>query len=131
MIALLILFQAKHFVFDFLYQPPWQYKNKGTFGHPGGIAHAVQHGLATWAILVFAVPEFCFDSFNFCIVPGALTLSLIETVIHYFVDLSKMKLNAALGWGPTTTDNFWRLLGFDQFLHQITYVWIIWFVSNH
>ena len=121
MIELLLAFQIKHFIFDFLYQPPYQYKNKGTLGHPGGLVHALQHAIPTAIILTCWDAQFGLPHYH--IIPY---LALAEFVIHYFVDWGKMNLNAKLGWGPLTTDNFWRLLGFDQLLHQLTYVWIIW-----
>ena len=114
-LVLLLLFQTKHFVFDFLYQPPYQYRNKGTYGHPGGIVHALQHAVPTFLILWWGLtPLF------------AASLALAEFLIHYHIDWAKMSLNKKLGWGPLTSENFWRLLGFDQFLHQLTYVWLIW-----
>jgi hypothetical protein len=116
-ILLMLLFQLKHFVFDFLYQPPWMYKNKGTYMHQGGLAHAGIHFLSTFVILLFFVAQ-----------PLAAVIAFTEFVLHYHIDWGKMNLNKMLGWSPTTSENFWRLLGFDQLLHQLTYVWIIWMV---
>lgn len=117
-LALLALLQLKHFVADFLYQPPWQYKNKGTFGHPGGLAHSGQHAVATFFILVFFTDPIT-----------AACLAIFEFWTHYLIDWAKMNLNAKLGWGPTTSENFWKLLGFDQLLHQLTYVIILLVVT--
>lgn len=42
---LLILFLfTKHFIIDFLLQGQYQWKNKGTYGHPGGLLHSALHG---------------------------------------------------------------------------------------
>lgn len=113
-VLIFLLLQIKHLVFDFLFQPPWQYKNKGTFGHWGGIVHSLQHGVPTFLILLmFTVPWV------------SVLMALLEFSIHYLVDWSKMNLNAKMGWGPTTSENFWRLLGVDQFFHQLTYVGIV------
>jgi hypothetical protein len=35
-----------------------------------------------------------------------------------------MNLNKKLGWGPTTHEQFWWLLGLDQLLHALTYITI-------
>lgn len=116
-IGLFLLFQLKHFIFDWLYQPPWQYRNKGTYGHPGGIVHALQHFFPTYLILYF------FAGLDMGL---AGVLAFTEFLIHYHVDWAKMNLNQKLGWGPTTSEWFWRLTGFDQLLHQLTYVWLVW-----
>ena len=50
---------------------------------------------------------------------------LIDMFIHYHIDWAKMNLNAKLGWGPTTHEQFWWLLGLDQFLHSLTYIGIV------
>ena len=106
---------VKHFIVDFPLQVPYHYKNKGTYGHPGGIAHAALHGLATWS--VFAMLG---------VGKGSLLAGLVDFVLHYHIDWAKMNLNENLGWGPTTHEEFWWLLGADQFLHQATYIFLIW-----
>jgi hypothetical protein len=52
---LMLLLTIKHFIFDFLYQPPYQWQNKGTYGHWGGLVHSGQHALSTFLILLFFV----------------------------------------------------------------------------
>ena len=39
---ILLLLALKHFIADALLQRPYQYLNKGIYGHPGGIVHAGQ-----------------------------------------------------------------------------------------
>lgn len=107
---LLLLLTLKHFVFDFLYQPPYMWQNKGTYGHPGGIIHSMFHAVATFIILIF---------FN---VHLAGVLALAEFVIHYHTDWFKMNYNKKKGWGPNTHNQFWVLLGADQLVHSLTYI---------
>ena len=114
-VALFGAFAVKHFVFDFLYQPPYQWQNKGTLGHWGGLVHSGQHALATILILLFVAS-----------LPVALGLAAVEFVVHYFTDYSKMNINKAKGWGATTHNEFWVLLGVDQLIHSLTYVGIVW-----
>ncbi len=102
---------TKHFIVDFAYQPPYMWQNKGTYGHLGGILHSGLHALVTFAILLG------FTSF-----PMALGLSLLEFIIHYHVDWFKMSYNKSRGWGPTTHEEYWVLLGVDQYLHYVTYI---------
>jgi DNA (cytosine-5)-methyltransferase 1 len=45
---IMVLFVLKHLVFDWLYQPPFMYKNKGTYWHIGGVMHSLLHGISTF-----------------------------------------------------------------------------------
>jgi len=118
MITLLILFQIKHFICDFPLQKPYQYLNKGTYGHLGGILHSFIHGAATWLIL-----DFFIDENKSYLVP---LISILEAAIHYHIDWAKVKLNKHYGWKCDNSEKFWYLLGFDQLLHQLTYILIIY-----
>ena len=115
-LALLIL---KHFIVDFLLQFEYQWRHKGTLGHPGGILHAGLHSAATLAI--FLIPH-QLEALPIWVMFG---LSIGEGVAHYFIDWAKMNLNAHLGWKADTHPQFWWLLGLDQFLHYMTYVIIL------
>jgi hypothetical protein len=103
---------TKHFIVDFPLQQAYQYTNKGTYGHPGGILHAGLHGIGTFlCLMVFS--------------PFAIFFAFVDMIVHYHIDWAKMNLNAKMGWGPTTHEQFWWLLGLDQLLHYLTYVGII------
>ncbi len=112
-LVLVLLLFTKHFVVDFPLQHHYQYSNKGTYGHPGGILHAVLHGVGTYLCFVWFAPM------------AAVYLALIDSVVHYHIDWAKMNLNSRFGWGPQTHEQFWWLLGFDQYLHAVTYVALI------
>jgi hypothetical protein len=115
-LLLFLLFFTKHFIVDFLMQGPYQYKNKGTYGHPGGVLHAFLHGLGTLIVFFFA-PIVSFGT--------AVLFSILDGMIHYHVDWAKLNINRKLNWGPTTSEQFWWLLGFDQYLHMLTYLGLI------
>ena len=126
-VGLFALLQIKHFVCDFLYQPAYMWKNKGTFGHWGGLAHSGFHAFATLIILGF-LPQ------PHHLPPGeisylVLALVAVEFVIHYLVDWSKMNINAHFGWGATTHSQFWIFLGVDQLAHQLTYCGIVYIMG--
>lgn len=106
LIVLSCAFIVKHFLADFPLQPPYQWMNKGKYGHPGGILHAGIHAAFTLVILWW---------FNM-----PLWLAGVDAVIHYHVDWLKMQFT----WKP---DNkyFWWALGVDQMLHYLTYVGIV------
>lgn len=118
--ALLLLF-VKHFIADFPLQKwAYQYANKGTYGHPGGLLHAGIHVIGTFAVFMFM-----FDQLSLAAVYVAGFLALLDGVIHYHVDWAKMSLNKAKGWGPNTHNEFWVLLGVDQLLHALTYILLV------
>src|SRR5205809_532082 len=105
-------FFIKHFICDFPLQWAYQYKNKGTYGHPGGILHAAIHGAGTLVVcLIFGLPAW---------------LALADAVIHYHIDWAKMRLNAHWGLKPDNSEYFWWLLGLDQLLHYLTYAGLVW-----
>lgn len=112
-VLMFFLLFTKHFVIDFPLQTKFQWSNKGTYFHPGGLLHSGLHGLGTWICFVFIAPA------------HALTAAVIDFIIHYHVDWAKMNLNAKLGWGPTTHEQFWWLLGLDQYLHALTYIGLV------
>lgn len=113
-VLLLALFGIKHFLVDFPFQKPYQYLNKGTYGHPGGILHAGLHGIGTFLALWMFAP-----------LDWLVLMMLFDATVHYHIDWAKMNLNKHFGWGPTTHEEFWWLLGLDQLLHWLTYCVII------
>jgi hypothetical protein len=114
----LFLIQHKHLVVDFLWQPPYEWRNKGTYGHLGGISHAGKNSLGTAACLYLGMPGVS--------VGFALWLGLIDFIVHYHIDWCKMNLNQRMGLCPEKP-GFWHLLGTDQHLHQITYLALVWY----
>lgn len=109
--ASLTAFAVKHYLFDFLFQTSYHLKNKGTYGHPGGIMHAGLHALGSIpAVLVWSPAPW-------------LLLALIggEFAVHYHVDWLKERVVKRNGW--TSHDfGFWQALGLDQLVHGLTYL---------
>lgn len=114
LLLIFTLLIVKHFIVDFPLQTKYQWSNKGTYCHPGGILHSGLHGIGTYLCLFWYAPI------------AAVYLAFADMVIHYHVDWAKMNLNAKMGWGPNTHEEFWWLLGLDQLLHYLTYVVIVW-----
>lgn len=121
--ALFLLLQIKHFIVDFLLQRPYQYKNKGTYGHPGGILHAMLHAMTTWVIFI-----------NLGFIALGVVISLAEAVVHYHIDWLKVKTTKQT-WAErredclaVKSDMYFHALGFDQLLHQLTYIGMVWLV---
>lgn len=112
--AFLAIF-TKHFIFDFLLQGPYQYLNKGTYGHPGGILHSGLQGVGSFVALAWFFSNWWLLS----------VVCFVEFLIHYHVDWAKMNLNKHWGLKPDNSEYFWWLLGFDQLLHYLTYFGMI------
>ena len=111
--ALLAVLLAKHYVFDFVLQTPYMFLNKGKYGHPGGILHAGLHALGSIAAIVILPPSFVI----------ALAIVVGEFVIHYHVDWSKEQIERRLKLTGTDAGHY-IVFGFDQLLHQLTYLGI-------
>lgn len=111
LLALNFALITKHFVVDFLLQTPYMYMNKGDIRHPGGYVHAFSHAFVTAVILVLMSH----------ISPQALLVVFIgELIAHYLIDYGKVTIGKRHQLTPNT-DSFWKLLGFDQYLHYLTY----------
>lgn len=115
MIEFLFWLQLKHFIIDFPLQGPFQYRNKGKYGHPGGLVHSGLHFLGTFLVIATLTGN----------ATTGFLAALFDGVAHYHIDWAKVRVNAMTGWGPTTSEQFWWLLGFDQLLHQLCYIAIV------
>ena len=104
----------KHFIADFVLQRKYQYINKGKYGHPGGLLHSGIHVVGTIIVLSFFIP-----------IDLTLMLAGGEGVVHYHIDWAKSKLNVLMNLRVTEDNRYWFWFGFDQFLHHMTYVGLI------
>lgn len=111
LLAVLIILEIKHFVFDYPLQTAYQLKNKGRYGHPGGILHSGLQALGTLAAFVVVTPTLALGA---AIVVG-------EFLVHYHCDWAKDKIIRRLG--STSADReFWWAIGGDQLVHHLTYI---------
>ena len=109
-LLLLVAFNVKHFLADFVWQFEYMILEKGIYGAPGGIHHSGMHAFFTFGILVWIN------------LPMALVGSVIDFIIHYHTDWAKQQTNK----GCTPNDaKFWMLMGFDQMVHHLTYLALI------
>jgi hypothetical protein len=111
-VAILLL---KHAVADFYLQTPYQYLNKGKYGHPGGLLHASIHAALTPLVYLVLVP-------GSLLVAGGIAAG--EFLLHYHIDWLKEQITHRNGWTPQDR-GFWCALGADQFLHGLTYLAIV------
>lgn len=109
----LLYLQLKHLILDWFWQPPYEYGNKGTYWHRGGLQHAAKAGIGTGVILTFFFG------------PIGILLGVVDAVVHYHIDWAKVNINRYFGWDANTHAQFWWLTGFDQYLHQITFLGLL------
>ncbi|SFV38908.1 DUF3307 domain-containing protein [Hyphomicrobium facile] len=107
---------VKHAIADFILQTDQIFRQKGSYGAPGGLWHALIHILLTAPV--------------FLLFPGggpglAAVLLGGEFVLHYHIDWTKEQIVRREGWTPKDK-YFWWALGIDQLLHGLTYVAILW-----
>jgi hypothetical protein len=120
---------VKHFVFDFPHriQTPWMFLNKGTYGHPGGIVHALLHSLATLPLTLWMIARITYYPIDG---PTRVLICFVgEFFIHYHMDWFKMWWCAKKQYKPDTHSEFWLWLGIDQLVHGLTYVWIMYIMT--
>jgi hypothetical protein len=110
-LLVLLILQLKHFVADFLIQTPYQFLNKGKYGHPGGFIHAGIHALGSMLAFFVITPSFRLGA---AIVIG-------EFIAHYHIDWLKENTVKRQQWVFPQSE-FWWTFGADQALHQLTYL---------
>lgn len=116
LLLLLTLLILKHLLVDFFWQPEYEWRNKGTCLHFGGISHAIKHIGVTGMILIpFTTPLM------------VLSMMLLEFVIHYHMDWFKMWWGARKKYDPYHP-KFYHWFGIDQYVHTMTYVAIAFLV---
>lgn len=115
--GLLIGLEIKHFIADYLLQPAWMVAGKRDLRHAGGYVHAGIHGALTLLVLLAVGTPLSL----------ALPLALGEVAIHFGLDFAKAHYSEG---GPTESRPglYWAQHGFDQLLHQLTYVAIVFIV---
>lgn len=114
-LAAVAVLMLKHTIADFYLQTPYQYLNKGSYGHPGGIIHSAIHVALTPLVYLVLVP-------GSLLVVGAIALG--EFAVHYHTDWLKEQITHRNGWTPQDR-GFWYALGTDQLVHGLTYLAIV------
>ncbi len=111
LIAVFTILQIKHFICDYPLQTLYQLKNKGKYGHPGGIIHSGIHVLGTMVTFIVVTPTLALGA---AIVVG-------EFVVHYHVDWAKDNIIRRAGYASSDRE-FWWAIGGDQLVHHLTYI---------
>lgn len=117
-LLLLLLLQIKHWYADFKIQTYIQTVKKGVWMDPVGISHSLDHVWGTMlALMIF--------SLFYTVYPILIVIiAVVEGIIHYFIDYTKVKY----GCKDNTKPLFWNQFGLDQLAHQICYLLIVAFL---
>lgn len=114
-LLLIFLLQIKHMFADYFLQTPKMLSGRGEYWHVGRAQHAGIH--AVGSAVVFAVmgtnPLFI------------LLICTAEWVVHFNIDFWKASYSDRNSLAPDQAA-FWRAAGFDQALHQATYLAMAW-----
>lgn len=116
---LLAGFQVKHVLGDYVLQNPYILQHRRVWGHPGGLLHVAIHAGLTLPLLLAA-------GVHGLLFPAVL---LGEAVFHYHVDWAKDNLLHRAGLSPADRQ-YWWLAGFDQMLHQLSYLVIVALIAS-
>ena len=117
-LILLLLLQIKHYYADFAIQTYQQTVRKGIYRDLVGISHSLDH---VWASIVAL---FLFSFIHPISLGAMILLPLIEGIIHYHIDWTKVHF----GCKDLTKPVFWNQCGLDQLAHQLTYIGMIWYL---
>ena len=114
---LFIAFQAKHFICDYPMQNSYMLQ-KGSDKDwilPLSL-HCFVHALFTFIISILVT------SFSLAII-----VALIDFVIHFTMDRIKASKKMLGKYNPSDKA-FWVSLGFDQMIHHLTSILLIWII---
>jgi Protein of unknown function (DUF3307) len=115
--GLLLGFEVKHFIADYLMQPGWILGGKGDMSKLGGYVHAAIHGVfSVIVLLIFSTPLWLIG-----------TLFVAECIVHYVLDFAKIRYSQGIDI-EKDAGRYWALHGVDQLLHQLTYAAMIYAV---
>jgi hypothetical protein len=114
-LAAVAVLMVKHAVADFHLQSTYQYKNKGHYGHPGGLLHSFIHVALTPLVYLVIAPASLLI---------ALGVAASEFLLHYHIDWVKEQITRRNGWTPQHRC-FWFALGTDQLVHGLSYLVLV------
>ncbi len=114
-LVLFFLLQIKHMFADYFLQTPKMLTGRGQYWHMGRAQHASVHAVGT-AIALALIGT------NAMVI---VVLIAVEWVVHFNIDWWKASYSAKKALAPSQA-LFWRAAGFDQALHQVSYILLVW-----
>ena len=112
---LMVVFQVKHFLADFPLQFPYMLrKSEEGWGFVVPLAsHCGTHAILTLIICLIFSPHLWW-------------LSVVDFFIHFIMDRIKSGTKFLGRFSDSHTTTYWTVFGFDQMVHHITHIYIIW-----
>jgi hypothetical protein len=113
--VLLVVFQLKHFIADFPLQNRYmlqKQRSDWTFIPPLAL-HSAIHAVTTLIVVLVVQPTLWW-------------LAIADFVIHFTMDRIKAGPKYLGRYSDISKSGFWIALGFDQMVHHLTHIWIIW-----
>ena len=113
--VLLVAFQVKHLIADFALQVPYMLKkmNPGWDFFIPLTAHCLVHATLTLGIVVIVRPSLWW-------------LSLVDFAAHFVMDRIKSGPRYMGRYKDVATTTYWVTFGFDQMVHHLTHMLIVW-----
>lgn len=114
---LLIIYQFKHYIADFPLQREYMLKKtlpEWNFVLPL-MTHCLVHGVLTLGICLY---------FN----ASLWWLAILDFVVHFMMDRFKSGPNYLGRFDDLSKAGFWNVLGFDQMVHHLTHLYIVYVI---
>ena len=115
LLVLLCLLQVKHMLADYFLQTKSMLEGRGQYFHLGTFIHAGIHAFGSLVAFLLVGASFSF----------VLPVILLEWVVHFHIDWWKGRHTSSQKLTPADA-GYWRASGFEQALHQLTYIGMIW-----
>jgi hypothetical protein len=118
-ISLLVLYQIKHFLADFVLQNVWMLQKSRadwSFFMPLTI-HCGIHAAATLIIALFVNPSLWW-------------LGALDFVVHFAMDRLKAGPKYLGRWNDMRSRGYWVCFGLDQMVHHLTHFYICWMLAS-
>lgn len=115
---LLIFFQVKHFFADFVLQNVWMLqKSRPNWDFVAPLAiHCGIHAFCTLAVILFVNPTYWW-------------LALLDFGVHFIMDRIKAGPRYLGRYTDISKKAFWVSFGFDQMVHHLTHLYIVWILA--
>ena len=117
---LLVVYQFKHFLADFPLQREYMLKKfspNWDFFLPLCLHAGVHAALTLFIVFIFHVANLWW-------------LALVDFVIHFIMDRIKSGPRYLGRFNDRDKPGFWNALGFDQMVHHLTHLYIIWIIIH-
>lgn len=118
---LIVIFQIKHFLGDYVFQTNWMVAGK-TRADMGFLfpltVHVLCHAVLTLVIVYFVNKELWY-------------LAFFDFAVHFTMDRIKSGPRYLGRFNDPSKSSFWICLGLDQMVHHLTHYAIIWWLVAH